>query len=44
MTEAGVLFHFPAKAKELAPGAEWDVDYGALTKAKRAKCGANAVD
>jgi endonuclease G len=44
MTEAGVLFHFPANAKELAPGAEWVVDYGALTKAKRAKCGANAED
>ena len=44
MTEAGVLFHFPANAKELAPGAEWPVDFGALTKAKRAKCGANASD
>ena len=40
--QAGVKYHFPAKAKELNPGEEWPVDYGALTKAKRAKCGANA--
>ena len=39
--EAGVKYHFPAKAKELNPGDEWPVDYGALTKAKRAKCGAS---
>ena len=38
----GVKFAFPANAKELAPGAEWPVDFGALTNAKRAKCGANA--
>jgi endonuclease G len=37
--EAGVKFAFPANAKEIAPGAEWPVDYGALTNAKRAKCG-----
>jgi endonuclease G len=41
---AGVKFAFPANAKELAPGAEWPVDFGALTKAKRAKCGANASE
>jgi len=41
-TTAGVKFNFPPNAKELAPGTEWPVDYGALTKAKRAKCGANA--
>jgi endonuclease G len=41
---AGVKYHFPANAKEIAPSQEWPVDYGALTKAKRAKCGANAVD
>jgi endonuclease G len=41
---AGVKFAYPAGAKELAPGAEWPVDFGALTKAKRAKCGANASD
>jgi hypothetical protein len=40
--EAGVKYHFPANAKELQPGQEWPVDYGSLTKAKRAKCGANA--
>jgi endonuclease G len=36
---AGVDFKFPQDAKELAPGQEWPVDYGALTNAKRAKCG-----
>jgi endonuclease G len=41
---AGVRYHFPANAKEIAPGQEWPVDYGALTKAKRAKCGATAQD
>lgn len=40
--EAGVQYHFPANAKELAPGTEWPVNFGALTNAKRAKCGANA--
>jgi endonuclease G len=40
--EAGVQFKFPANAKELQPGQEWPVDYGALTNAKRAKCGKNA--
>lgn len=38
MQEAGVKYAFPANAKELAPGAEWAVDFGALTNAKRAKC------
>lgn len=37
--QAGVQYKFPANAKELAPGQEWPVDYGALTNAKRAKCG-----
>jgi endonuclease G len=37
--EAGVDFKFPAGAVELQPGTEWPVDYGALTNAKRAKCG-----
>jgi endonuclease G len=37
--EAGVQYHFPAGAIELQPGQEWPVDYGALTNAKRAKCG-----
>ena len=41
---AGVNYQFPAGVKELAPGQEWPVDFGALTKAKRAKCGANASD
>jgi hypothetical protein len=40
---ASVKFAYPANAKELAPGAEWPVDFGALTNAKRAKCGANAA-
>ena len=39
MKEAGVQYHFPAGAVELQPGQEWPVDYGALTNAKRAKCG-----
>ena len=41
---AGVKYAFPAGAVEIAPGKEWPVDYGALTNAKRAKCGANASD
>lgn len=36
---AGVKYAFPAGAKEVQPGQEWPVDYGALTNAKRAKCG-----
>ena len=40
--EAGVKFAFPPGAKELPVGQEWPVDFGALTQAKRAKCGANA--
>jgi endonuclease G len=39
---AGVKYAFPSGAKELAPGTEWPVDFGALTNAKRAKCGASA--
>ena len=39
MQEAGVQYKFPAGAVELAPGQEWPVDFGALTNAKRAKCG-----
>jgi len=42
--QAGVKYALPAGTKELAPGAEWKVDFGALTNAKRAKCGANASD
>jgi len=41
-TQAGVKFAYPKGAKELQPGAEWVVDYGALTNAKRAKCGKSA--
>ena len=37
--EAGVQYAFPAGAVELQPGQEWTVDFGALTNAKRAKCG-----
>jgi endonuclease G len=37
--QAGISYAFPAGAKELAPGTEWAVDFGALTNAKRAKCG-----
>ncbi len=38
-TMAGVQYAFPPNAKELNPGSEWHVDFGALTRAKRAKCG-----
>ena len=41
-TIANVKFAFPANATEINPGAEWPVNFGALTNAKRAKCGANA--
>jgi len=37
--QAGVKFAYPVQAKEVQPGQEWPVDYGALTNAKRAKCG-----
>ena len=40
--EAGVKYMFPAGAVELQPGQEWPVNFGALTNAKRAKCGKNA--
>jgi endonuclease G len=42
--QAGVRYALPAGIKELPPGKEWSVDFGALTQAKRAKCGANASD
>ena len=42
--QAGVKYALPAGTKELQPGQEWKVDFGALTNAKRAKCGANATD
>jgi endonuclease G len=42
--QAGVAYALPAGTKELAPGAEWAVNFGALTQAKRQKCGANAKD
>ena len=37
--ESNVNYAFPPSAKELNPGSEWTVDFGNLTKAKRAKCG-----
>jgi len=39
---AGVQYSFPPGAIELPPGKEWKVDFGALTNAKRQKCGSNA--
>jgi len=42
--KAGVKYSFPANAKEVQPGREWPVDYGKLTNAKRAKCGANSAN
>jgi endonuclease G len=44
MKQAGVQYAFPVGAKELSPGTEWPVNFGALTNAKRAKCGATAQD
>ena len=40
-TEAGVTYALPPEYKELNPGQEWPVDFGALTQAKRNKCGKN---
>ena len=37
--QAGVRFGFPPGAAEVQPGKEWPVDFGALTNAKRQKCG-----
>ena len=42
--QAGVAYALPAGTRELAPGAEWKVDFGKLTQMKRQKCGANAKD
>jgi len=42
--EAGVQYHYPANVKEVQPGQEWKVDFGALTNAKRAKCKGAALD
>jgi DNA/RNA endonuclease G (NUC1) len=39
MKEAGVNYALPPGAVEIQPGKEWPVDFGALTNAKRAKCG-----
>jgi len=39
---AGVDYKFPAGVTEVQPGKEWPVDFGALTNAKRARCGRNA--
>lgn len=36
---AGINFSYPQGATEVSPGKEWPVNYGALTNAKRAKCG-----
>jgi endonuclease G len=44
MEKAAVKFAFPAGAKEIVPGQEWPVNFGALTNAKRAKCGATATE
>jgi endonuclease G len=41
-SRAGVKFAYPKGAREVLPGAEWPVDYGQLTQAKRARCGKNA--
>jgi endonuclease G, mitochondrial len=40
--QAGITIPLPKNAQELAVGKEWAVDFGALTNAKRAKCGKGA--
>ena len=40
--DANIKLGLPMVYRELPVGAEWPVDFGALTKAKQAKCGANA--
>ena len=42
--EAKIAFGVPPNGKEIQPGKEWPVDFGKLTKDKRAKCGASAAD
>jgi endonuclease G len=37
--QAGVKYAYPQGAVEIQPGQEWPVNFGALTNAKRAKCG-----
>ena len=37
--QSGITFKYPANAKELQPGQEWPVDFGALTNKKRQVCG-----
>jgi len=37
-TEAGVTYALPPGYKELNPGQEWPVDFGALTNAKLSRC------
>jgi endonuclease G len=44
MKESGVQFAFPQNAIEIMPGKEWLINYGALTNAKRQKCGSSATD
>jgi hypothetical protein len=43
MKQASVTYAFPQGAIELAPGKEWPVNYGDLTKAKRSKCGGKSA-
>jgi len=40
--ESKIAFGVPPNGKELQPGKEWPVDFGKLTKDKRAKCGGSA--
>jgi len=39
--QSGINFATPKGGTELQPGSEWKVDFGKLTKDKRAKCGKN---
>lgn len=42
--ESGVTVALPKNAQELPVGKEWPVDFGKLTAAKKAKCGAASTD
>jgi endonuclease G len=41
-SKSGIKFDLPKGGKEITPGDEWAVNFGELTKAKRAKCGKSA--
>jgi endonuclease G len=42
--ESGIKVHLPSHAQEVTFGAEWIVDFGKLTSAKKTKCGKGVID